>query len=432
MTRDERVVSGGFDACVVACGAAVGSIAELSGPSRSLPLSNQGGYVVELVPKPGGGASPWDENAPGILGAPYVAPLGVGRLLVGATKEFDAGVGDARRAGVVDPGLDDAAEEAADALVADASVTYPPLKGMEVDVVRYGVRANPPRTPAGSLPLVGRIEGIGEGGGGDGDGDGDGGGGSSLVVVRRGTRREGFGVPRDARRDRGGGGDAGGSVGNSRRAPIRSTGRLDVIVLRLRFTGHQLPYLGGSFTFVRTKTLPPSPLATLKSPSRYVVSSHASDPGLADSGSGTFSDGKPLTALLTPLSASVNPDWNGCIKFARGAVSMDCPMTSTVIGRDMYWNTSAIIVGVSTPASLNLTCSRLGDRTSKLALALTEDSTIGALNATRFSTRPPTPSMVWVMSPTLRPGRFSAASKNITSLFDVYTRRHLPDKAASS
>ena len=173
LTRDERVVSGGFDACVVACGAAVGSIAELSGPSCSLPLSNQGGHVVELVPKPGGGASPWDENAPGILGAPYVAPLGVGRLLVGATKEFDAGVGDARRAGVVDPGLDDAAEEAADTLVADASVTYPPLKGMEVDVVRYGVRANPPRTPAGSLPLVGRIEGIGEGGDGDGDGDGE-------------------------------------------------------------------------------------------------------------------------------------------------------------------------------------------------------------------------------------------------------------------
>ena len=297
-------------------------------------------------------------------------------------------------------------KEAADALVADASVTYPPLKGMEVDVVRYGVRANPPRTPAGSLPLVGRIEGIGEGGDGDGDGDGDG-GGSSLVVVRRGTRREGFGVPRDARRDRGGGGDAGGSVGNpqssdsihgsSRRDSLRVC---DLQVISCRTWEGRSPSSG------RKRSRRP-PLATLKSPSRYVVSSHASDPGLADSGSGTFSDGKPLIALLTPLSASVNPDWNGCIKFARGAVSMDCPMTSTVIGRDMYWNTSAIIVGVSTPASSNLTCSRLGDRTSKLALALTEDSTIGALNATRFSTRPPTPSMVWVMSPTLRPGRFS-------------------------
>ena len=149
-------------------------------------------------------------------------------------------------------------------------------------------------------------------------------------------------------------------------------------------------------------------------------------PWAADSGSGTFSDGKPLTALLTPLRASVNPDWNGCIKSARGAVSMDCPMIHGHRQGHVLEHV-ATIAGVSTPPS-NLTCSRLGDRTSKLALALTEDSSIGALNATRFSTRPPTPSMVWVMSPTLRPGRFSAASKNITSLFDVYTRRHLPDK----
>jgi glycine/D-amino acid oxidase-like deaminating enzyme len=130
---------------------------------------------VELVPKPGSCASPWDEHSPGILGSPYVAPLGVSRLLVGATKEYGAGVSDARRAGLVHEWrLDAAAKEAAHALVADASVTYPPLKGMEVDAVRYGVRANPPRTPAGSLPLVGRIEGIGGDGDGDWDGDGDG------------------------------------------------------------------------------------------------------------------------------------------------------------------------------------------------------------------------------------------------------------------
>ena len=36
------------------------------------------------------------------------------------------------------------------------------------------------------------------------------------------------------------------------------------------------------------------------------------------------------------------------------------------------------------------------------------------------------------MSPTLSPGRFSAASKIITSLLDVYTSRHLPESAASS
>jgi hypothetical protein len=35
------------------------------------------------------------------LGSPYVAPLGPGRLLVGATKEFGATADDARRAGEV-------------------------------------------------------------------------------------------------------------------------------------------------------------------------------------------------------------------------------------------------------------------------------------------------------------------------------------------
>jgi len=40
-------------------------------------------------------------HLPGILGSPYVAPLGPGRLLVGATKEFGATATDARRAGEV-------------------------------------------------------------------------------------------------------------------------------------------------------------------------------------------------------------------------------------------------------------------------------------------------------------------------------------------
>ena len=161
--RDERVR--GYDAVVVACGAAAGSIAELSS-AGTLPTTLQGGHVVELVPA-AERDSPWDESSPGILGAPYVAPLSARRLLVGTTKEFGATVEDARRAGPVDPGADSAAETAAAELVAKASATYPPIEAMDVDIVRYGVRANPPRTPAGSLPLVGRIDG-----GGDGDGAG--------------------------------------------------------------------------------------------------------------------------------------------------------------------------------------------------------------------------------------------------------------------
>jgi len=179
----------GYDAVVSACGAASGSLRELSGDG-TLPTQLQGGHVLELVPaaERGGGGDggdgkrnhqdAWSPEAPGILGSPYIAPLGRGRLLVGATKEYDASVEDARRAGAVyrrdgatgdaivaeEDGVDAAAvasaERAEASLLASSAATYPPLArgDSRVDVVRYGVRANPPRTPLGSLPLIGRLE----------------------------------------------------------------------------------------------------------------------------------------------------------------------------------------------------------------------------------------------------------------------------------
>ena len=76
-------------------GDAVGSLAEFSAPD-ALPLQLQGGHVIELVPPPppsparaaesgantkkATATASWDEHRPGILGAPYVAPLaGVAR-----------------------------------------------------------------------------------------------------------------------------------------------------------------------------------------------------------------------------------------------------------------------------------------------------------------------------------------------------------------
>jgi glycine/D-amino acid oxidase-like deaminating enzyme len=181
---------GAYDAVVIACGAAAGSVQELQGDV--LPTQLQGGHVVELVPvfsdgNENGGC--WPDDAPGVLGSPYIAPLGPERLLVGTTKEYGASVADARRAGEVPLGNieDDEKEDAPRAptpkptdrvtnsrleiasrasaaareLVASASAAYPPLAlengAWRVDVVRYGVRANPPRSNLGSLPLVGRI-----------------------------------------------------------------------------------------------------------------------------------------------------------------------------------------------------------------------------------------------------------------------------------
>ena len=150
-----------YDAVVIACGAAAGSVRELEGDL--LPTQLQGGHVVELVPVIA--ENGWPDGAPGVLGSPYIAPLAPERVLVGTTKEYGASVADARRAGEIplaDAGSAAAvASAAARELVASAAATYPPLGRAEawrVDVARYGVRANPPRSSLGSLPLVGRVE----------------------------------------------------------------------------------------------------------------------------------------------------------------------------------------------------------------------------------------------------------------------------------
>ena len=161
------------DAVVVACGAAAESVSELA--AAGLPTALQGGHVVELTRPTGEAPDPsvWDDGRPGILGSPYVAPLGPERLLVGTTREYDATVATARRAGARDPKSDAVAAAAAEKLTRDVVEVYPPLRSMSVDAVRYGVRANPPRRALGSLPLVGRVR-VGEETETETDGDGDG------------------------------------------------------------------------------------------------------------------------------------------------------------------------------------------------------------------------------------------------------------------
>ena len=154
------------DAIIVACGAAAGSISELS-EAGELPYQLQGGHVVELVPSDDtSGLKAWGDDMPGILGSPYIAPLGPERLLVGTTKEHDVSIADARSAGAVSAAEKgqraQAALRAATKLMDASAAIFPPLSSMRVDITRYGVRANPPRRREGSLPLVGRIKEKGE------------------------------------------------------------------------------------------------------------------------------------------------------------------------------------------------------------------------------------------------------------------------------
>ena len=216
------------DAVVVACGAAAESVSELA--AAGLPTALQGGHVVELTRPTGEAPDPsaWDDGRPGILGSPHVAPLGPERLLVGTTREYDATVATARRAGARDPKSDAVAAAAAEKLTRDVVEVYPPLRSMSVDAVRYGVRANPPRRALGSLPLVGRVR-VGEETETemetetDGDGDGTratrrtrwyvgGLGARGLVyhgmvgemVARAALTGDGGGIPRELRYDPGG------------------------------------------------------------------------------------------------------------------------------------------------------------------------------------------------------------------------------------
>ena len=147
-----------YAAVVIACGAAAGSVRELEGDL--LPTQLQG-HVVELVPVI---SERLADGAPGVLGSPYIAPLAPERVLVGTTKEYGASVADARRAGEIP--LADAGSAAAAARRRRARARgerggdVPPrgARRRGAWTWRGGVRANPPRSSLGSLPLVGRVE----------------------------------------------------------------------------------------------------------------------------------------------------------------------------------------------------------------------------------------------------------------------------------
>ena len=140
-----------YDAVVIACGAAAGSVRELEGDL--LPTQLQGGHVVELVPDIA--ENGWPDGAPGVLGSPYIAPLAPERVLVGTTGARR--VRRRRRRG--EPPLADVevprpAPPPPRGLGRAAAACTPPgrAEAWRVDVARYGVRANPPRSSLGSLP----------------------------------------------------------------------------------------------------------------------------------------------------------------------------------------------------------------------------------------------------------------------------------------
>ena len=147
----------GYDATVIAAGAAVQEIVELR---DAIELDLCQGYTVEMIKTATEGAHAAHIREPSILGQPYVAFHGPTRAIVGATQRHGISSGEALR--VLAHGLDDASPDAAQnaaKLVQMARQAAPELDAStwHIRSVRSGVRAMPTRTHQGSIPYAGRL-----------------------------------------------------------------------------------------------------------------------------------------------------------------------------------------------------------------------------------------------------------------------------------
>ncbi|EIE18262.1 FAD dependent oxidoreductase [Coccomyxa subellipsoidea C-169] len=164
-------VHGHYTAVIVAAGAAAGTLPEIG---DKLPMELCQGYTLDLAPPradtasvpveastPGGsaavdGCSTYD--GPSLLGSTYLAAQWRCHLVVGATKRYglssQQALEECGRA-VSDP---DEVTAAAAELVPRAAGAWPPAARWEMVGVRSGVRALPPRSAQGSLPLAGKLE----------------------------------------------------------------------------------------------------------------------------------------------------------------------------------------------------------------------------------------------------------------------------------
>jgi glycine/D-amino acid oxidase-like deaminating enzyme len=133
----------GYEAVVVCTGSKAVLLPELAG---KLPLSMCRGVVAHLeLPLE---YEEYDSQAPNLLTHTWLAVQGAREMVLGATKDWSSGPECA----------DVSAEEGMlvqDELLQRAAQFYPLIKQWKVKSFRAGVRAMPPRTPLGALPLAG-------------------------------------------------------------------------------------------------------------------------------------------------------------------------------------------------------------------------------------------------------------------------------------
>ncbi|XVF48471.1 hypothetical protein PTKIN_Ptkin03bG0192900 [Pterospermum kingtungense] len=139
-------LEGEYDAVIICLGAKADLLPELSG---KLPLRTCRGVILQLQ-LPDNIGEDYPDHGPSILSDAWLAIQGNRSLCMGSTWEWKS-----RNSS---PNVStDEATNALEELLPKASAIYPGIKGWTVARARAGLRAMPPLTPNGSLPLLGCV-----------------------------------------------------------------------------------------------------------------------------------------------------------------------------------------------------------------------------------------------------------------------------------
>ncbi|KAL2645403.1 hypothetical protein R1flu_012990 [Riccia fluitans] len=140
-------LKGSYEAVVVCLGAQAMLLPELV---DKLPLTSCRGVVAQLQ-APRGLRNVYDSQAPNLLFGTWVAVQGERDLLLGATKDWGSMN--------ASPNVDNTeATSALEKLMDETAPFYPSIKKWKVKGWQAGLRAMPPRSSLGSLPLAGCID----------------------------------------------------------------------------------------------------------------------------------------------------------------------------------------------------------------------------------------------------------------------------------
>ncbi|KAM7472960.1 hypothetical protein LguiA_011143 [Lonicera macranthoides] len=142
-------LAGEYDAVIICAGARASFLPELSG---RLPLRMCRGVIANLqLPDDDDNREEYPEHGPSILSDAWLAIHGSRELHMGSTWEWNS-------TNYSQSVPNEEASKAVEELVPKVLAIYPGIKNWNLTGARAGLRAMPPLTSNGSLPLLGRVD----------------------------------------------------------------------------------------------------------------------------------------------------------------------------------------------------------------------------------------------------------------------------------